>query len=100
VKPIETMMNHTMPKKKDILDIFEEFNHKWNDKKKEKKERQVREKEFREQQKKHMRFQKHSGKHPKNNRGGNINDVDIESFYYEKYMKYKIKYLALKDKGI
>ena len=95
VKPIEIMPNHRMPKKKDLLDIFEEFNYKWNNKK-EKKERRVREKELREQKMKHQKFQKHSEKQQKNPRGGNINDVDMDSFYYEKYMKYKIKYLALK----
>lgn len=85
-----------IPPKQDLIATFIRFHQ--NEQNQRKKGKEIEQAAIRRQQKQQMKVQQKFNKPQINRRGGDIIDkfVDLDSFYYMKYMKYKEKYVQLK----
>jgi len=86
-----------IPPKQDLIATFIRFHQ--NEQKQRKKGKEINQNAIRRQQKLQMKVQQKFNKLQINRRGGDTIDrtVDLDIFYYMKYMKYKEKYIQLRN---
>jgi hypothetical protein len=96
VSPSYPVAGLFIPPNQDLIAIFKRFHQ--DEQKQQKKKRKIEQDAIRRQQKQQMKVQQKFNKPQINRRGGDIIDktVNLDSYYYMKYMKYKEKYIQLK----